>query len=519
MACRKAAYNALTEMSEYMEKQAEHAALAKTRLETEQRRIWTPPMILDSCCIPWLSDGSEVVGHRTNHHVSKGCSGGCGKDHPRITLMFDDTIGSSAEISHPLDPFSQYFEELCDQGLASRVNIDGTTRTDEPRECSKHKRRIYRLNGFLNDHRERLRRSSCFGYHLVKVSPADMAASRRAHDRHVEQEDQLERYQKRRRLEGAPNHSNSQRNLLEGAMQICYDQGALLSNLDILDVAWMRLTGDRTLTKFAAKVASDRMRQLRLSYTALLLRTQNDDEGSKKNCFEDQSFINIRCGPFSLETLQERPGHFAPATSGQRIEWEHCGDAESLPSTVGPLVLRISVRLEGTDPISSTSLPGDAPEMDCLFDQPIEVGWYHIELPRDLSGEDSVPEGQMTIPSEQTSCSKVLVYVSSLGLSYRCGNLSLSSLSFDYRHLMGIYARRKLPLAKQEMMELKKKRPVTVAEKDYVRAVAKEARQAPGSGERTFVGLDGWPNPSSRGRPSFTRYDSLRVNAASALRR
>ncbi|KAG7362776.1 hypothetical protein IV203_026136 [Nitzschia inconspicua] len=521
MACRKAAYNALTEMSEFMEKQAEYAAAAKTRLETEQRKIWTPTEILEVCCIPWLSDGSEVVGHRTNHHVSKGCSGGCGKNHPRITLQFDNVNGSSAVLSHSLDPFVQYFEELCSQGLASRVNPEqvdessGDSNGDSP---VFHPKRIYRLVGFLNDHGERLRQCSRFGYHLVKVSPVAMAASRRAHDRHVEQTEELERHKKRKRIETAVGSTTHERNLFETAMQICYDQGALSNNLDVLDVSWMRLTGDRMLSKLAAKVATTRLRRLRLTYTAALLGTCSDDGGVTRNCFDSENFINIRCGPYPLQNSYDNPGLFVPITDDQWITWENDGDDDCAPRSLASLFLRISIRLEGTDPLSMVSSNGP-PEMDCLFQQPIEVGWYHIELLKRYSGSGAIPEGQLSVSSEQTPCSKLTVQVPSRGLEYRQGSLSVFSLNFEFHHLLGIYARKKLPLAKQRMMEIKKHRPVTRAEKDYVRAIAKAARQAPGTGERTFVGLDGWPGPSSRGLPSFTRYDNLRVNAASSIQR
>jgi hypothetical protein len=338
----------------------------------------------------------------------------------------------------------------------------------------------------LFDHRDRLRRSNRFGYHLVKVSPVALAASRRAHDRHVEETEELEHCQKRRRIEVA-SHSSNERYLFERAMQICYEQGSLSSNLDVLDISWMRLSGDRTFTKFAAKVASERMGQLRMTYTASLLGSYSDDSGLIKNYFDNGDFVDVRCGPYPLESSKERPGLFVPFADHQQISWENTGENSCPPETPQSLFLRISIRLEGTDPVSTTS-SGDPPERDCLFQQPIEVGWYQIDLPSHL-GDSAVVEGPLTVSSQQTPCSTLAVQVSPVGLSFRRGNLSLTSLTFEFHHLLGIYARKKLPLAKQHMMELKKQRPVTRAEKDYVRAIAFAARQAPGCGERTFVGL------------------------------
>lgn len=493
MACRKAAYNALTEISEFMEKQAEHAAAAQAKLEAEQRQIWTPPSILCNCCIPWLSDGSEVVGHRTNHHVPKGCSGGCGRAHPRITLEFDDVLGSTAVLSHALDPFVQHFEELCNLGLASRIQSDDLRHSDDcdeikntgPPPCNAQRK--YQLKGFLLDHGDRLQRSTRFGYHLVKVSPLALSASRRAHDRHAEEKEELERCAKKRRIKAA-GYSADERNLFERALQICYEQGSLLNHLNVLDISWMRLSGDRTLAKLAAKLAVTRTSQLRLTYCVSLHGTY--DHGEMISFFDGGNFNNVRCGPYSLRGLEERPGEFAPLADDQIISWESSTEDVWLPDTFLAFFLRIRVRLDCMDP--QYDYP---PEKDCLFQQPIEVGWYHIDLPIDFR-EETVPEGLHTVPSQQTPNSKVIVQVSPGGLSYRQGRLSIRLLIFQFRHLLGIYARKKLPLAKQHMMDTKKNRPLSRDEKNYVKAIAQAAREAPGSGERTFEGLYGWPSAS-----------------------
>jgi hypothetical protein len=479
MACRKSAYNALMEMSEYVERQSEHASVARAKLEAEQRQIWTPAEILEKCCVLWLSDGSEVVGHRTNHHIAKGCSGGCGKDHPRVTLEFHETDGSTALLSHAFNPFVKHFEELCELGLASRMDVDDG---EKPK---------YKLKGFLLCHDHRLRRSTRFGYHLVKVSPLSLAASRRAHDRQVEESEQRERCEKKRRIEAAA-YSTNERNIFEQVLQICYENGSLLGHLNVLDISWMRLSGDRALMKLASQLASTRLRQLRLTYSASVRCL--DGVG---NVHDPSSFfnaINVTSCPLSLKNSEMRPGVFVPFAEHQIISWDfnypNAKQREIFSSHV-TLILRIKVRLEGADHISMAILH-ELPEKDCMFQQPIEVGWYQLDLPINIL-EDRIPEGPFTISSQQTPCSKMTVEISPVGLNRGQGSLSLRSLSFGFQHLVGIYARKKLPLAKQRMLEIKKERPVLRAEKDYVMAVAKAAREAPGRGERTFLGLMGWP--------------------------
>ena len=76
MACRKAAYRAETQMSEWMVKQQEEAAEQLSQLEEETRKRWTPTEILDTCCMSWLRDGPEILG--IQGRGDKGCSGTCG---------------------------------------------------------------------------------------------------------------------------------------------------------------------------------------------------------------------------------------------------------------------------------------------------------------------------------------------------------------------------------------------------------------------------------------------------------
>ena len=95
MACRKNAYRGLAEMSEYMEKQNEEEARSQRAFDEEQRKIWTPPSLLERCCIPWLASGPHRMvrtGGNMAAVTSRGCSGCCSRDHPKITLDFGVSV-------------------------------------------------------------------------------------------------------------------------------------------------------------------------------------------------------------------------------------------------------------------------------------------------------------------------------------------------------------------------------------------------------------------------------------------
>ena len=97
MACRKNAYRGLTEMSEYLEKQNEEQSRQQLEFDAEQRKIWTPPSLLERCCLQWLACGPHRMvrsGGNLAAVTSRGCSGGCSKEHPKITLDFKEEGGA-----------------------------------------------------------------------------------------------------------------------------------------------------------------------------------------------------------------------------------------------------------------------------------------------------------------------------------------------------------------------------------------------------------------------------------------
>jgi hypothetical protein len=478
MACRKAAYNSLTEMSEYMEKQAEYAAAAKVKLEARIRNIWTPPDILEHCCIPWLADGTEVVGHRTNNHVTRGCSGGCGKEHPRITLDFvtktnkGGTKGSIATLSHPLDPFVAYFGELCERGKATR--IESSAYASE-----------YSLHGFLQEHVEDLQKTDRFAYHLVKVSPTALTSSKRAHERVFEEQEELERMAKKVKT-GSETHVT--KSLLEQVLQICYNHGALLDHLDLLEISWMRLSGNRTMNNIAAMLAAERLRTTKLHFKPAILC----ESAGYRACAEpDDCQERI----FSMKSSGDI-GNFVSGKDEQ-VTWEKLQRAHACVPPLTKRYVKMALYL-GAPSSEQTKSCQNLPENDCLFQQELEIGTYVFDILQ-ITEEDI--ESECDNASEQTPSSKLTmkIYTGPSKLtkdanywSNRKCTVSKLSVTLGFHHLLGIYARKKLPLAKKQMTEIKQKRPITRAEKDYVKAIAKAARDAPGNGERTFEGLTGW---------------------------
>ena len=148
---RKAAYRALTEMSEYMEGQRRQAEEAAQALRTAQRTLWTPTSVWEKCCPPWIAYGVEVprvarCQAGSGSIAIKGCNGACGKDHPRIVVTWvkqhaKDKVGTAvATLSHALDPFVHYMQGLCQQGLATQDK-------DNPL--------CYKLSGYLPEFLER----------------------------------------------------------------------------------------------------------------------------------------------------------------------------------------------------------------------------------------------------------------------------------------------------------------------------------------------------------------------------
>lgn len=578
MACRKAADRALTELSGWMEKQRDEEEARIDTIRNEQEQIWTPRHVFDTCCVKGLADGWETTTATTRLRIggggggSNGCSGGCGKAHPCIVFEWqqhqsccsrggdsDDVNGTAvATLSHKLDPFVRYFERLCDDGLAVKMEIDKKDRSSST-DCSSC---TYRLNGFLQAHLDRLQHTSQFKPHLYKVSsPNALSASQRAHERHIDREEQLERDAKRRRKNYTATSTQSDASALavfEKAMTICGDQGLLLEHLGLAEIGWMRLTGrlsDNIVAKVAATMARTRLRQVRLSYSVLLdgmvqfretgptyrreeWHRGNTDQQPPQQVYdnnqEDEGCILIpdiegeideygreigdrikkvemytcrdsrlplrnsanddnengednNTSPLAASNSSPPPDRFVP-NEEREFHWESLVlnlAANPLTPSEGDFEFDyrghvIRVYLEGC---STTVNP---PEKDCLFSEQLEVARYRIDPRRLQVGVHT--NGKFTF--EVVSKEDRVPTSSSRQIQYR-GSFRVREIKFDFGDLLGVFVRKKLPLEKLKMQEIRQKRPVTRSEKEYVKALAKAARDAPGSSS-AYRGMKGW---------------------------
>ena len=458
MACRKAAYRAMTEMSEWMEEQREKQEQLDEALYEEQRKIWTPFSLLENCCVKWLAHGPE------RGNSSRGCSGGCGKDHPRITLTFDNEQQQSvAVLSHDLDPFLAYFESLCRRGMAtpnrtSANNNDNKKKKSQGDNNDDHddhdkisSTTRYDLTGYLQTHLDRMMRkeddqSILYKHsHLIKVSAEALAASKRAQERN--QLEQEERDAKRRKLLQPPTMDADGDLLLYRVLEVCYNNHSLQDNLDLAEIAWMRLAG-KTMAKFAAKLASSRLQQLRLSITAMEAIPDHPSQSEH----------------WSLSCKDVLNGTFVSNSEFSLIEMFE--------------TLYLRVYFEGFDSPDGK----EPPEKHCLGSQPLEVRRYEL-YPRHVRWGVECPPSIPDIEIEW----RMTEWEGILGPL----ELKIKSLRFGFQDLLGIYVRKKLPLEKQKFQDIKQKRPVTRLEKQYVKALAKAAREAPGS-SWDFRDLEGW---------------------------
>jgi len=487
MGCRKNAYRALTEMSEWMEAQREKNEEKFKALAEAQRKFWTPASVFDGCCSKWLADGPEIQpsGYQAGSSLAaKGCSGACGKGHPRITLEWKNKPGAAvATVSHDLDPFVKYFEELCHGGFARK---------------SERNKMHYELKGFLKEHMDKLEQSAPFGMHLVKVTSSALAASQRAHKRHLEREE-LEQHTKRRKMQGESVNSI----LLEQVLEICYNH-SLLQHLDVAEIAWMRLSC-RTMSKVAVRMAKARMQSVKLSYSVLFngrVVPETMHVNRPEESFGEESWGGV-CDkkisgthveryivglPFRLVLKESSYGVFHPEND-TRVNWQsprlgltEANDEEVDVSDYRGHVVRLF--LEPTLTVTKKNeMVCPLPEKDCLFSRLVEIGRFPLE------SADMKQSGELS--------SKIVYHVENYveendSKTIQCaGDISIQSVKFGFEDLLGVYVCKKLPMAKAKMHEIQQQRPATRAEKHYVKALAKAAREAPVS-LRDFVGFEGW---------------------------
>lgn len=453
-------------MGAFMEKRRAEDARDQEDFEEEQRKYWTPPKLLEGCCVQWLGHGPELPSHHS-YVSARGCSGGCLKAHPRITLAIEGGY-SCAKISHELDPFIRYFEN----------DLPGTTK---PSPLN------YRLPGFLSDHLETLKAK--FGSHLIKVSPQALSASERAQQRHLEHEE-LERRAKRRKLSG--NYVGS--NLLEIVLEICYNH-SLRDHLDIADVAWMRLSC-KAMGRIAARLARERMQQVRLTHSVLL--DGRSISSIAPDLPKEGFLITTECRQYKVavahQPLQQRAGcfsEFQPQTQTQ-VEFDSgviSKDGTPQVDTSNPGYIEVPIRPQGYHGhCIRFYLDWKQSERDVFSNNNnnrLEVARHRIDPKDMLEGTQTSTRVASRAAYEVTSAR---METSPNGVMRFKGSFFVKSITFTFGDLMGIYVRKKLPMAKSKYLASQNKKPW---KKQYVKALAKAVREAPGSADE-FLGMAGW---------------------------
>ena len=436
MACRKNAYRGMVEMSEHLEKQREEQARRMEDLERQQRERWTPSSLLERCCIKWLAHGphqmvlsgpSAIMSSTTY----RGCSG-CSKEHPRITLAFDNGM-ATAVLSHGFDAFVQYLD-----GVKEAIRLSPLR---------------YNLGGDLSSHHEALK--SKFGRHLVSVDPKALSASKRHFERMLEQDDRKQAAKRQRTLgEAAPTE------VLDNILEICYNN-SLGEFLDIADIAWMR-TSSRVIAKFAAKMAMDRMSSIQLSLLPWV---------------PGRSFCPIG-GRFEARERTCLTADLNPSDCGSR--WR-CND-RVFTVAVENQGAKISIYLEKE---GSTIV-----ENDILFGHSLsrlEVLKYDIKKYDPEVGGDG---NRWDAPSQTQRIGDFGTLQGEY--EFRCERdeyrIVIASVQFTFTDLLGVFLRMKLSKAKQDYALSPLKRP---ADKAYIKNLAESARMAPGNAG-SFRGMFGW---------------------------
>jgi hypothetical protein len=435
-------------------------------------------------------------------------------------------------MSHRLDPFVLYFEKLCQDGLATREATGAATSatpTIVSTECIGGRNidqfnpiamtdfddgpTVYRLSGFLERHVGMLRNNSKFGYHLVHVSPRDLAASRRAHEHQVAEEEEQERVKRLKRLSGANStncstdneKSSVSRSVFDDVLQICFENRSLKSHLTMAELSWMRSCGHTSLSNVAAKLAGQRMRDARFTYSVLVIPRSPEIKESRIDYQEGmlklQDFLRtslyqeytVLGSHLPLVASIADPELFCPtgAEGSNEFRWSNnnngANNTSNMTSRDGPrsqqkeenpqdkVVIRLYLEKLSIDSATCQSPNRRLPESDCFEERvlPIEITRFRIDNIRNKS------EGVYESP-----CKKLTYKVLTGG-----GGISIESIQVGFQDILGIYARKKLPIAKQEMQKIKNKRPLKRFEKEFVKGIAKLAREMPRSNEPF---LKGW---------------------------
>ena len=413
-------------MSEWMEEQQQIADQQRVELEATQRRLWPPENVYVECCPLWLADG-PALGGRGGSGVGKqqrGCNGGCSKDHPRVTLTYADDDAQSglamAIVSHDLKPFTDFFDDLCSNNRAELLE-------------SLPQRR-YRLEGFLRCHVQALEACPTIPSHLIRVSPASLAASQRAEQRYVVRQEEARADCERKRP------ATISKDVLERVLDVCYF--GLLEHLDVASIAWMRLSGSPPMVKYAARMAQARMGQLSLSYHVMNSGGMQDWPASAQ-------------GVASIWTHQIK-SRLALYRQDEAKTWIPV-ESSQFPLSTDRQILQLYLE---PSPSAPEALFHEDRMVACggCAEEKASSDRFFLSIPP--VSTEQIPRGPLQDPP--------------------AGFFTVKAIHWSFGDLLGLYARLALPGAKSHLQSIKSKRPASLTEMNYVKALAREARFASG---------------------------------------
>ena len=583
MACRKAADRALMAVASWREEQQENLEERRSEFLKTQYEEWIhppaensprkpPPPAMsmgdfdDRYCIQWLADGPEVPHHDS---LRGGCSGGCGKFHPRLVLDWNNEHSHGIVLleqgAEALVPFQNYMQKLCQQDMATCIPNEPLQNSDivpDSKHSCSSSTPSYRLTGFLLEHLTTLNqqaasqgdKANALRNHLYKVhNRGALEASKKAHEMWMEQQD-FEQAQKRRKLaEDTDNHMHTE--LLTKVLSICYNTGALSRHLNVIDIAFMRCAS--TLFRGYARLLSEEKMKalLRPSFKVyehitlypcqeeeekfpIVIDPLNPSRGFRSgiSIFQllDHQVRGQQQGGFPMQPRRvvDKEGTDESSTDGSipRLSMTFIPQSDSeIPFMTGSNMsmlrrsiienyrghlYRIGFLQEGLGACpwlevarfwldSRDYTTAQEISVTAQYGIPLSAKFYlkPVEETRTNAEERGTenPEGQ----DEETE--RVENPENEQGDDESEGNdddydpwvklttqVELVDVSISFGDLLGVHVRRELPCAKAHLKEIQQQRPATRSEKDYVRALAKAAREAPGNGADTFRGMDGW---------------------------
>ena len=380
------------------------------------RDIWTPRHIFDRCCVKWLIHGSiqpndEYGGfYGSPFDPPKGCNG-CSRDHPCITLRYDATTKSTiAHLSHRLDPFLHYMN-----GLALKE------------EAWPHSASEYKIDGYLRPNLTDLRSHYGFGGHLVKVEDSELGASDAAQLEEEEEKEANERAAKRpRKTEEGEEEDLNTEGLSAAAMDVVMKHRLIFEVQDDPLTLFCLRQVSKSFKKFAESVASAKVKTLNITVTPLVNGMQRFGDG-KFDGYDSETF---RSDCFGFE----EDANVAEYTKREKIlldfQPSETGDSGYKPTSIDAATIAWDSGVLDRDPDPEDEDWSDyAENADCAYcDQMLRVYWH----PKDA---DPVKSPVHTTYYREQKSFGVLIAEFPLGSRYRAGvkNISHSgvAVSFD----------------------------------------------------------------------------------------